>query len=60
MPKRGHRGNGQVWGRGEGKPTKRKYYRARRQMGKLEARTGREDIERGITAALSMMKWKNT
>jgi len=29
-------------------------------MGKLEARTGREDIERGITAALSMMKWKNT
>ncbi len=53
-------GNGQVWARGDGKPTKRKYYRARRQMLRLEARTGRENVERGIVRAVSMMKWKNT
>lgn len=60
MPKRGRTGNNPGWHcAGVGKVTKRKYHRARRQMLRLEAREGREDIERGINHALSMMKWKN-
>jgi len=60
MAKRGHTGRSPGWSaRGEGKFTKRKYHRARRQMLRLEAREGREGVERGMIGALSMMKWKN-
>lgn len=57
--KRGRIGGKNSWyNPGKGKKIKRRYCRKRRQAGKLEARTGRENTSRGLTGALSEVKRK--